>query len=572
MQSNPLLLVSNFKIVVVFFFLFGLKGFSQTDKVYFIPDSLKGKSYKYLYEKNNFYSRKGDSIKELFYAKMYLHKGKNEKDTIRVANGYSQILAKSSPNVAISYSDSILALTKSMNHYLYPSYAYMTKGIYNYSLGYYEKSLKNYLLARDYAVKNNNKQHLFYVNKGIANIKRIFGNYEESIEVSKLNLEESKKHFQSHIVMLYGISYCYLQLKEIDSFLLYNKKGKQESLKRKDEYWYYSFIKQKGYYAYQRDDLKEALDSINKGAVYDKIPADYLNTYYYKGMIFNKLNKKGKAFSYFKKADSVYNKNPKDILPDVRNVQEYFVKYYGENQDFDNQLKYINRLLLVDSILDSYRKNLNETIKKEYDRPRLLAEKQTIIDSLEKDNKQSNYAIWGLIGLSILILTLTIRFYYLQRQYRTRFNTLIQDTTKENTLEKVERKIEIKEELEGISAHIITSVLNQLKTFEDETQFLDKTITLANLSKRFNTNSSYLSKIVNHYNDKNFNSYLTELRINHCIEQLQTNKGLRNYTIKAIAEDIGFKNSESFSKAFFKTTGIYPSYFIKQIEKQEKVA
>jgi AraC-like DNA-binding protein len=307
------------------------------------------------------------------------------------------------------------------------------------------------------------------------------------------------------------------------------------------------------------------LVSINKGAIYDEIPNDYLNTHYYKGNIFKKLKEENKVFYHFKKADSVYDANPEDIVPEIRDIQEYFVKYYGKDKDFNNQLIYINRLLYVDSIMDSYKKNLNKTIEKEYDRPRLLKEKQSIIDGLEAENKQSNYAIWGLIGLSVLILTLTIRFYYLKRQYKTRFNRLIEEKTKDNTIEKVE----VEEELQGISEHIITSVLNQLKTFEDEAQFLDKTITLANLSKRFNTNSSYLSKIINHYNEKNFNSYLTDLRVNYCIEQLQANKGLRNYTIKAIAEEVGFKNSESFAKAFFKTTGIYPSYFLKQIEKQK---
>lgn len=566
MQSTSLSLISNFKLVVVFFFLFALKGFSQTDKVFFIPDSLKGKTYKYLYEKNNFYSEKRDSINELFYSKMYLHKGKNERDTIRIANGYSQLLHISHDSIRLKYSDSILRITKNINHVIYPGYGYMTKGMAYYSFGYYKKSLTNYLLAQHYASKNNNKQHLFYIRLGIASLRRVLGEYDEAITIYKSILEESKEYTNAYITINYSIGNSYLELGKLDSVLVYNKKGRQETLKRDDDYWYHHFIKQTGYVAYLNNDYKSAIDSINKGSAYDETSNDFLNTHFYKGKIFNKKNDYYKAFYHFKKADSIYEANQEDIVPEIRDVEEYLVKYYNNKKDFSNQLKHINKLLLVDSILDSYRSNINKTITKEYDRPRLLAEKQTIIDSLEKDNKQSNYAIWGLIGLSILILTLTIRFYYLQSQYKTRFNTLVEEKTKDNNIEKPE----IENELQGISAHIVTSILNQLKTFEDESQFLDKTITLANLAKRFNTNSSYLSKIVNHYNKKNFNSYLTELRVNYCIEQLQVNKTLRTYTIKAIAEEVGFKNSESFSKAFFKATGIYPSYFIKQIEKQIK--
>ena len=39
--------------------------------------------------------------------------------------------------------------------------------------------------------------------------------------------------------------------------------------------------------------------------------------------------------------------------------------------------------------------------------------------------------------------------------------------------------------------------------------------------------------------------------------------------IKLSINEIGFNNTESFSKAFYRKTGIYPSYFIKEIEKQQ---
>ena len=47
---------------------------------------------------------------------------------------------------------------------------------------------------------------------------------------------------------------------------------------------------------------------------------------------------------------------------------------------------------------------------------------------------------------------------------------------------------------------------------------------------------------------------------------------MRKYTIKAIAAECGYKNAESFSKAFYKINGIYPSYYIKKIEKGKKLS
>jgi AraC-like DNA-binding protein len=90
------------------------------------------------------------------------------------------------------------------------------------------------------------------------------------------------------------------------------------------------------------------------------------------------------------------------------------------------------------------------------------------------------------------------------------------------------------------------------------------------VAKRFNTNSSYLSKVVNLKKDKNFSQYISELRIAYAVDKLKNNPRFRKYTIKAIAEEVGFGNAQSFSKAFYSRTGIQPSYFIRNLNKQKQ--
>ena len=85
------------------------------------------------------------------------------------------------------------------------------------------------------------------------------------------------------------------------------------------------------------------------------------------------------------------------------------------------------------------------------------------------------------------------------------------------------------------------------------------------LAKELNTNSTYLSKIINVYKEKNFSNYLHDLRIGYAIERLRDDEKFRLYSIKGISEEMGFKTSESFAKAFHKKTGIYPSAFIKTL-------
>ena len=57
------------------------------------------------------------------------------------------------------------------------------------------------------------------------------------------------------------------------------------------------------------------------------------------------------------------------------------------------------------------------------------------------------------------------------------------------------------------------------------------------------------------------------MRIDFVIEKLKTDEVFRRYTIKAIAMEVGFNTAEAFSKSFFKSTGIYPSFFLKELEK-----
>jgi len=87
------------------------------------------------------------------------------------------------------------------------------------------------------------------------------------------------------------------------------------------------------------------------------------------------------------------------------------------------------------------------------------------------------------------------------------------------------------------------------------------------MAKKLKTNTSYLSKIINNHLDKSFSIYINELRINYAILELKNNKRLRQYSVKAIAEDMGYKNADAFSRYFRAATGISPSVYIKKIDK-----
>ena len=76
-----------------------------------------------------------------------------------------------------------------------------------------------------------------------------------------------------------------------------------------------------------------------------------------------------------------------------------------------------------------------------------------------------------------------------------------------------------------------------------------------------------MSIVINQTYNKSVVQYINDLRIEYVILKLKEDQKFRKYTIKAIAIEIGFNTDQAFSKAFHKKTGIFPSSFIKELNK-----
>ena len=119
----------------------------------------------------------------------------------------------------------------------------------------------------------------------------------------------------------------------------------------------------------------------------------------------------------------------------------------------------------------------------------------------------------------------------------------------------------------NIPHDIITKLFSNLENFEKNNEFPTSKNSIAMLVKTIVTNPIYLPITVNHFTQMSFSQYANTLRIEHSVRALKKDKVYRKYTLKAIAAEFGFNNTESFSKAFYRETGIKPSFFMKNLEK-----
>lgn len=118
--------------------------------------------------------------------------------------------------------------------------------------------------------------------------------------------------------------------------------------------------------------------------------------------------------------------------------------------------------------------------------------------------------------------------------------------------------------VEKLNEDIVQNILNKLDVFERERHFT-KDVTLDFLAKNFETNTSYLSMVINKNKGCSFPSYINNLRIDFAIELLHNEKKYRNYSIKGLAYEVGFSSVQTFSRAFLAKTGVNASFFINEL-------
>lgn len=561
----------------LFLFLLPFTLLSQVQKV-----DLRRLSYDELHDL--YFANEKNQKKQLECAKAYLAKANRENLPIRKAKGnyqFALLYYETDANRAIMYLDSVIKYSKNTNDKFFPAAAYCEKADFLKKQFKFKEAMANYNLAEKIALKTN-IDYYYIVRDYIGTTKsEDLGEYNEALTIYK----ECYRYYRSKDVrdprysihyqgIIFGIADCYKSLNKTDSTTYYNRLGYRESKISNEEESRYLFILNEGANQVSKKNFTAALDSINKALpkmiVYNNV-VNVLAAYYYLGKAYDGLGNKSQAAKNFIKVDSIYKKT-KEISTEFIEGYPYLISYYREKGDKENQLKYITAYMEIDNTLQKNYRVLNKLVHKEYDTPHLFSEKEALIKSLENDKAKSYWGIGGLLLTTVSIAGFGIYQHNLKKRYRLRFEKIVHQTEgfKESLINPGVKEIEIqthnnKEEI-GIAEELVNQILGKLNLFEAQKEFLQSNITIQMLSSIFETNSKYLSKIVNTYKGKTFTQYINDLRIEYAVIQLQTNSKIRKYTIHALATEFGFNNAESFSTAFYKKAGIKPTYFIKELE------
>ena len=214
---------------------------------------------------------------------------------------------------------------------------------------------------------------------------------------------------------------------------------------------------------------------------------------------------------------------------------------------------------------------LNEVEKEEEDAV------NSIYNYINENNNAKSNALTTTYRRNILILAIALFLIFCTwLALRYRYNNRIQQykrfmayfEKKQNEKETViSKEMPKTSNIPKETENVLVQKLNQ---FENSKHFTKQEMSLAMLASHFDTNTKYLSEVINTHKNQNFNSYINELRINYIIDKLQNNRTYQQYKISYLAEESGFSSHSSFATVFKNVTGIPPTAFIDMVKTTKK--
>ncbi|KZS40560.1 hypothetical protein AWE51_06315 [Aquimarina aggregata] len=534
--------------------------------------SLKNKSFEAL--NSLFWKNRNDTILIKKIALIYLSKAKRKKNYIQIANAYRIFyeLNKKKPNDALKYTDSMIAIPKDVKDIRHPALGHLLKGLILYRNEQYDKALESYLQSQKYAEISNNLSIIIALKHNITLLKTALGKDHEALNAYKENFafllsQDTTKRFRQHyLATLYKLSDSYNRLKLYDSANFYLKKGIKSSLSGEHTYYYPDLLCAYGVNSFYRKKYNTALDSLQKAMVLLKENTQDANvriTYLYLAKTLLKIGKEQRAVGYLKRVDTLIHES--NYMLENREVFTLLIDHYKKDKDQGNQLKTMEKLIRLDSISNIKNNLLNNHIIKNYDTASLVKEKNQLIKRITYQNKVGLKTEYLLFTLSGIIIMFIFAFLYYNQNRR---NRKTQEIPPEDLKQLHKKKATTTSNID-LAPELKQKIFVKLERFEKNHEYLKNNLTLTSVSKSLKTNSTYLSKFINLEKKKNFVNYINDLRIDYCTKQIEENKKFRQYSIKSMAQEVGFNNIQSFAKAFFKKKHCNPAEYVKRTKNQQ---
>lgn len=557
--------------LLVFFGLWNIRLNAQQ------PDSLSNISFDELYNHSkNLMLVEKETLKALPYFEAYKQKAIRENDTERLVNIYrSMAIWQTELEPKIAYADSAIHIARNSGDNGLIGNALYTKAVVYFKHNHWDKVIEYYLKADHYISKTDNKYFEHKVKYAIFQAKYTLGNYEEALPIIQQCVSYFGQHNDDHhhqlgyLNSLHGLGVCLNRMGKYAECSEVNQTGFEKAVALSKEEMTYPFSSSEGINQYSTGNYQQALEYLEPALSFftasDNKKQQAITSFFI-GKSLIEMNKSNMAIPYFEKVDSIFAQTGY-LRSDMAENYVFLINDAKRQKDLKKELYYTNRFLEADQMLHNQYKDIAVGIHKDYDTKKLQESKAHIEKLLGQKEANNKWLTVFLLTALTGIILLSARYVYYRKKFKKLYKQFIDNRPALTLIRPVEpipdsTQQEIKEEL-------VNKILKKLERFESNKGFTKQNLTLSKLARDLKTNPKYLSKIIAEHKHKEYLRYINDLRINHLMELLKTKK-LTEYTIEALAKEIGYSSAKGFNTVFYNTTGMKFSGFLKEFRKDHK--
>lgn len=302
-------------------------------------------------------------------------------------------------------------------------------------------------------------------------------------------------------------------------------------------------------------------------------------------------NQLDSALFYLHSNELIARKTGSDEL--LLSTLKDLARMYDKRQMRGKAMEYKSEYLAISDSVFS-RKEFNTLKNKQFFYE--LERDASTIKSLNAVRTLQRNGIWILSIAIVVFIVLVIILYYQKRKlkaawvelYERNRQQLVEEINYKQRIKLLESRIEEAtfgsekpEDTEYAATGGRKLVMHQeqrekiakdiLHIMEDTEDYCSNEYSLDKLAASIGSNARYVSEVLNDVFGKSFRVMLNEYRIKKAMIRLSDTEHYGKYTIKAIAESVGYKSQTTFISAFMKSTGLKPGIYQKlAMERSER--
>lgn len=471
---------------------------------------------------------------------------------------------------------------------------YKTQGDAYYNAGRYSEALEYYTLGLDQAKKENNN-HIYNACMGnIGNIYGIMEDYNRSLYYFKKGYLASEKEHDVEMMGKFTINIvaAYCLMNDAENAKVFFRKQMQLPVKN---------VKMRRYfYLYNQGLIAEVEKKYSEATYYMKqaleyvldtgLSAPYLITQYTQmGEIALEQDRPHEAIRQFQRARKILSRtNQKENVNVYRELSQTYQKIGMEDSARFFKSMYLN---ISDSIFNRNQFNIANNKLFDYEN---RTNDETIHSLISRNHLQLAVILLFLFFITTLLLLYSMlrrKTHRLQEAWKLLVDKneelMKSDRKSKRLLEQYIRSMNDKESPTGkkteetdrnaigLDQEHIDRLLNKINSIMEDIQIISSSdFNLNKLAEMAESNTRYVSWIINDTYGKNFKTFLNEYRIREACKRLADTEHYGNMTLQAIYEDLGYNSAASFIQAFKNVNGMTPSTYqrlARQKRQQDKI-